>query len=390
MKFEGKCLIVREGDWMEKWNEHLYVLYYPLMSQDACTLYCLMKANCDYEITHNSLVQNSMLSEARFDNARKCLEQFLLLKTLFNPALNERRYILMPPLKPEVFLVNETYARLYMNEKGSVAYDLLKRRYLPEEEKSDAWMDISKDFDITRLEKNWSDSKERTFERMKPNHLILETYGFDFDTFFQGLNRIFPQRLRTTENLELIAQLASIHGVTAVEMRRYVQRSVNPNTFVFNKETLRNQVYNNRRIAPVGKDPYEMAPTQFLVNKQNGLPVSRQDKIMIENLVTKYQFSFEVINTLLDYVLNMTNQQLPEKYVEKVADTWTRLKVDTRQKALKAIKGAETSRKNKTAGKISTGLPEWYSRTEEEIVNPNALQEALEIQRQLNNKENKR
>lgn len=136
MKFEGKCLIVREGDWMEKWNEHLYVLYYPLMSQDACTLYCLMKANCDYEITHNSLVQNSMLSEARFDNARKCLEQFLLLKTLFNPALNERRYILMPPLKPEVFLVNETYARLYMNEKGSVAYDLLKRRYLSEEEKA--------------------------------------------------------------------------------------------------------------------------------------------------------------------------------------------------------------------------------------------------------------
>ena len=93
------------------------------------------------------------------------------------------------------------------------------------------YVDISEKMDLSCLE-SWTQEKEETYLNLKPEEGKLK-YDFDFETFLKGADRIFPMRYRTKENLSRIASLASIHGIDAVDMRKYVQRSINPNTHIF-------------------------------------------------------------------------------------------------------------------------------------------------------------
>ena len=45
----------------------------------------------------------------------------------------------------------------------------------------------------------------------------------------------------------------------------------------------------------------------------------------------------EVVNVLIEYVLETTNQRFTRNYVEKVAGVWVRLGIDTKEKALAQI-----------------------------------------------------
>ena len=45
----------------------------------------------------------------------------------------------------------------------------------------------------------------------------------------------------------------------------------------------------------------------------------------------------DVVNVLIEYVLEKTNQKLTKSYVEKIAGEWVRLQIDTSQKAFEHI-----------------------------------------------------
>ena len=62
------------------------------------------------------------------------------------------------------------------------------------------------------------------------------------------MDRVFPVRYRTNENLDRIAQMAQIYGIDAKDMRRYVQRSINPSTHVFDLDKLKEMVMRNVRL----------------------------------------------------------------------------------------------------------------------------------------------
>ena len=134
-------------------------------------------------------------------------------------------------------------------------------------------------------------------------------------------------------------------------MRRYVQRSINPSTHVFDLDKLKEMVMRNRKVMETSKDPYQMPPVKFLQNKQNGIPVVKSDQALIERLCTQFQLSVEVVNTLIEYTLQQTHQQFSRNYVEKVAASWVRLGVDSRKKALEIINQApkEYKREKKEA-----------------------------------------
>ena len=106
---------------------------------------------------------------------------------------------------------------------------------------------------------------------------------------------------------------------------------------IFDLEKLKDMVMRNRKVMEVNKDPYKMSPVKFLQNKQNGIPVVKSDQALIERLCKEFQFPIEVVNTLIEYTLQQTNQQFSRNYVEKVAASWVRLGVDSRKKALDII-----------------------------------------------------
>lgn len=357
-------------------RQSLNLLYGPLMGKNSICLYEFLGSIQNLvELEDVYLLLN--MNASQFDIARNRLEQYHLIETYVHEG--DMLILLYAPLLPDSFLCHETYSRLYLASVGAKCFDKVKAMLYKDKTVSSSYTKVESPLDVSILD-SWNESKEIAFEKVKPT--IKQKYDFDFATFFKGMDRIFPVRLRTSENLDRIAEMAKIYGIDAKDMRKYVQRSTNPSTHVFDLEKLKDMVMRNRKVMEVSKDPYKMSPVKFLQNKQNGIPVVKSDQALIERLCKEFQFPIEVVNTLIEYTLQQTNQQFSRNYVEKVAASWVRLGVDSRKKALDIINQSPIENKrDKKAEKVV--LDDKFYTQKEEKSDAQLHKEMLELQKML-------
>lgn len=357
-------------------RQSLNLLYGPLMGKNSICLYEFLGSIQNLvELEDVYLLLN--MNASQFDIARNRLEQYHLIETYVHEG--DMLILLYAPLLPDSFLCHETYSRLYLASVGAKCFDKVKAMLYKDKTVSSSYTKVESPLDVSILD-SWNESKEIAFEKVKPT--IKQKYNFDFATLFKGMDRIFPVRLRTSENLDRIAEMAKIYGIDAKDMRKYVQRSTNPSTHVFDLEKLKDMVMRNRKVMEVSKDPYKMSPVKFLQNKQNGIPVVKSDQALIERLCKEFQFPIEVVNTLIEYTLQQTNQQFSRNYVEKVAASWVRLGVDSRKKALDIINQSPLENKrDKKAEKVV--LDDKFYTQKEEKSDAQLHKEMLELQKML-------
>lgn len=357
-------------------RQSLNLLYGPLMGKNSICLYEFLGSIQNLvELEDVYLLLN--MNASQFDIARNRLEQYHLIETYVHEG--DMLILLYAPLLPDSFLCHETYSRLYLASVGAKCFDKVKAMLYKDKTVSSSYTKVESPLDVSILD-SWNESKEIAFEKVKPT--IKQKYDFDFSTLFKGMDRIFPVRLRTSENLDRIAEMAKIYGIDAKDMRKYVQRSTNPSTHVFDLEKLKDMVMRNRKVMEVSKDPYKMSPVKFLQNKQNGIPVVKSDQALIERLCKEFQFPIEVVNTLIEYTLQQTNQQFSRNYVEKVAASWVRLGVDSRKKALDIINQSPLENKrDKKAEKVV--LDDKFYTQKEEKSDAQLHKEMLELQKML-------
>lgn len=357
-------------------RQSLNLLYGPLMGKNSICLYEFLGSIQNLvELEDVYLLLN--MNASQFDIARNRLEQYHLIETYVHEG--DMLILLYAPLLPDSFLCNETYSRLYLASVGAKCFDKVKAMLYKDKTVSSSYTKVESPLDVSILD-SWNESKEIAFEKVKPT--IKQKYDFDFATLFKGMDRIFPVRLRTSENLNRIAEMAKIYGIDAKDMRKYVQRSTNPSTHVFDLEKLKDMVMRNRKVMEVSKDPYKMSPVKFLQNKQNGIPVVKSDQALIERLCKEFQFPIEVVNTLIEYTLQQTNQQFSRNYVEKVAASWVRLGVDSRKKALDIINQSPLENKrDKKVEKVM--LDDKFYTQKEEKSDAQLHKEMLELQKML-------
>ena len=357
-------------------RQSLNLLYGPLMGKNSICLYEFLGSIQNLvELEDVYLLLN--MNASQFDIARNRLEQYHLIETYVHEG--NMLILLYAPLLPDSFLCHETYSRLYLASVGTKCFDKVKAMLYKDKTVSSSYTKVESPLDVSILD-SWNESKEIAFEKVKPT--IKQKYDFDFATLFKGMDRIFPVRLRTSENLDHIAEMAKIYGIDAKDMRKYVQRSTNPSTHVFDLEKLKDMVMRNRKVMEVSKDPYKMSPVKFLQNKQNGIPVVKSDQALIERLCKEFQFPIEVVNTLIEYTLQQTNQQFSRNYVEKVAASWVRLGVDSRKKALDIINQSPLENKrDKKAEKVV--LDDKFYTQKEEKSDAQLHKEMLELQKML-------
>ena len=357
-------------------RQSLNLLYGPLMGKNSICLYEFLGSIQNLvELEDVYLLLN--MNASQFDIARNRLEQYHLIETYVHEG--DMLILLYAPLLPDSFLCHETYSRLYLASVGAKCFDKVKAMLYKDKTVSSSYTKVESPLDVSILD-SWNESKEIAFEKVKPT--IKQKYDFDFSTLFKGMDRIFPVRLRTSENLDRIAEMAKIYGIDAKDMRKYVQRSTNPSTHVFDLEKLKDMVMRNRKVMEVSKDPYKMSPVKFLQNKQNGIPVVKSDQALIERLCKEFQFPIEVVNTLIEYTLQQTNQQFSRNYVEKVAARWVRLGVDSRKKALDIINQSSLENKrDKKAEKVV--LDDKFYTQKEEKSDAQLHKEMLELQKML-------
>lgn len=357
-------------------RQSLNLLYGPLMGKNSICLYEFLGSIQNLvELEDVYLLLN--MNASQFDIARNRLEQYHLIETYVHEG--DMLILLYAPLLPDSFLCHETYSRLYLASVGAKCFDKVKAMLYKDKTVSSSYTKVESPLDVSILD-SWNESKEIAFEKVKPT--IKQKYDFDFATLFKGMDRIFPVRLRTSENLDRIAEMAKIYGIDAKDMRKYVQRSTNPSTHVFDLEKLKDMVMRNRKVIEVSKDPYKISPVKFLQNKQNGIPVVKSDQALIERLCKEFQFPIEVVNTLIEYTLQQTNQQFSRNYVEKVAASWVRLGVDSRKKALDIINQSPLENKrDKKAEKVV--LDDKFYTQKEEKSDAQLHKEMLELQKML-------
>lgn len=357
-------------------RQSLNLLYGPLMGKNSICLYEFLGSIQNLvELEDVYLLLN--MNASQFDIARNRLEQYHLIETYVHEG--DMLILLYAPLLPDSFLCHETYSRLYLASVGAKCFDKVKAMLYKDKTVSSSYTKVESPLDVSILD-SWNESKEIAFEKVKPT--IKQKYDFDFATLFKGMDRIFPVRLRTSKNLDRIAEMAKIYGIDAKDMRKYVQRSTNPSTHVFDLEKLKDMVMRNRKVMEVNKDPYKMSPVKFLQNKQNGIPVVKSDQALIERLCKEFQFPIEVVNTLIEYTLQQTNQQFSRNYVEKVAASWVRLGVDSRKKALDIINQSPIENKrDKKAEKVV--LDDKFYTQKEEKSDAQLHKEMLELQKML-------
>lgn len=357
-------------------RQSLNLLYGPLVGKNSICLYEFLGSIQNLvELEDVYLLLN--MNASQFDIARNRLEQYHLIETYVHEG--DMLILLYAPLLPDSFLCHETYSRLYLASVGAKCFDKVKAMLYRDKTVSSSYTKVESPLDVSILD-SWNESKEIAFEKVKPT--IKQKYDFDFATLFKGMDRIFPVRLRTSENLDRIAEMAKIYGIDAKDMRKYVQRSTNPSTHVFDLEKLKDMVMRNRKVMEVSKDPYKMSPVKFLQNKQNGIPVVKSDQALIERLCKEFQFPIEVVNTLVEYTLQQTNQQFSRNYVEKVAASWVRLGVDSRKKALDIIN--QSPLENKRDKKVEkVVLDDKFYTQKEEKSDAQLHKEMLELQKML-------
>lgn len=357
-------------------RQSLNLLYGPLMGKNSICLYEFLGSIQNLvELEDVYLLLN--MNASQFDIARNRLEQYHLIETYVHEG--DMLILLYAPLLPDSFLCHETYSRLYLASVGAKCFDKVKAMLYKDKTVSSSYTKVESPLDVSILD-SWNESKEIAFEKVKPT--IKQKYDFDFATLFKGMDRIFPVRLRTSKNLDRIAEMAKIYGIDAKDMRKYVQRSTNPSTHVFDLEKLKDMVMRNRKVMEVSKDLYKMSPVKFLQNKQNGIPVVKSDQALIERLCKEFQFPIEVVNTLIEYTLQQTNQQFSRNYVEKVAASWVRLGVDSRKKALDIINQSSLENKrDKKAEKVV--LDDKFYTQKEEKSDAQLHKEMLELQKML-------
>lgn len=357
-------------------RQSLSLLYGPLIGKSAlCLYYLLQSIDKTMELEEIKLVLH--LNDAQFERSRNHLEQYHLIETYIGKDTLLVR--VLAALMPEAFLSHDTYSRLYLAHVGMKVFDQVKLMLQKDKTIPEQYTKVESPLDVSSLDA-WSEAKEIAYEKVKPT--MKQKYDFDFQTLFRGMDRVFPMRYRTSENLDRIAQLAKIYGVSAKDMRKYVFRSIDSNKNAFDVKKLESWVRSNRKVEKAPKDMYQMAPVQFLRNKQNGIPVVKTDQILIDKLCTQFQFPNEVVNTLIEYTLKQTNQQFSKNYVEKVAASWVRLHVDSRQKALEVINQDSLTYK-KASIMPKQDLDEKFYEKKEEKTLEELQQETLELQKKL-------
>lgn len=369
----------------------LNMLYQPLMQGDAYVLYQTLYAlsTVPTKINNHLLLKNlTGLSMERMEKCRHILEQYLLLKTYYNGAKNRYIYELFAPLNGDQFLRHEVFGRVYMKQMGKQVYEFAKRSFALPHENKDEYQDISLPFENI-IQKGWEEKEEASFLALKPDHSPLDSntipVHFNYEAFLSSCSQVlFPEAQRSAENLRLIGELATIHGIDEQTMRMFVGKSINLKTKQLNVDKLKKLVRHAHVDNPdaPSENPYLMAPVRFLQLKQGGIEVTSSDRFLIENLIREYRMQPEVVNVLIEYVLEKTGQKLSKAYVERVAGTWIRLRIDTWEKAKEQIALEQEPQKTKRQyGKKEKQLPDWYEQSNNEddnsVVDEAELQELM-------------
>lgn len=348
--------------------------YQALIGPTAVALYMTLYAESKNQRsmeTHQRLCALMGIDIVTFELARGKCEEVNLLATWHLAGENKDDYIyaLNKPLPTVKFLAHDVLGRRYYQLVGNKNVETTRVKHVLVPVEKNQYENISKQLKNEVLQ-SWNREDEIKFNRVKPIFSFQKNKNqhieFDYDSFLQeSTNLTFPIEARTPEALEMIGELATVYGISVDRMRILVGRCINNSTNILDIARLKSMASIEKPKEKKSKNPYDVSPVQFLMEKQGGIPVTIADRKLLEYLVSELKMNQEVVNYLIEYVLSVNSNRLSNNYVQKIAGEWIREGIIDINKAKEKIKQQPQGNSMKKSNTRKAVLPKNFNENKE-------------------------
>lgn len=309
----------------------LLFLYEELIDIRAIHLYqCLIYLNHGTLYSVSQLLDILHIKEETLREMMHELERLQLIKTYKKG--DEYLIDVLAPLNCNEFFASEIFDR-YLATKTKDRYRSLRALLIRESSDKTDYIDISAKADLS----SWSSLDEKDYRDIKA---LTDSSIFPLKKFLKVSKNLFPESLRTYDNLDYIKKLGEAYGIGLDEMRRYVNESiVRVKDPFIDKNTLLKKCQNARKHTVYTDEGYLMATNDFLMQLLNVDKLNFNDRKIINRLVSKEFFDLDhaVVNVLLEYVYKKKDR-LDQNLIYAIASDWVNKKIDTVDKAKDRIR----------------------------------------------------
>ena len=401
---------VKQDDWLEirlgsiisDYDRRLLtILYQPLIGYSSLALYFTLWAEHDRKayqemFTHENLFTFMQISASEFQKAREKLEAVGLLRTYYREDKDVRYFIytLYAPKQPGDFFEDPLFAGLYEKYLGHKEASKIARTFTTNHDYSNL-TEISSTFNSVFMP-DLDDPCYSKGTTLGKGSKRKKVYGdvkceFDFGTFFDTLKTKYgfaSEKIFTAKEKKEIERIATLFGLDGSIMADVVNRTYYRNEegkasfrldllkrycqdeLAFPSATktkgTKSQVTSTSRIAAKIKLLESMSCYDYLRVKQNMTEPVASDIALIDRLSSRLGLPTSVINTLIDYVLDVKDNTLPASFTEKIGASLARAQIDN---ALDAMNFLNKKRYKKTAVTTPVTLDTEVETTKEETVN---------------------
>lgn len=364
-------------------------LYQPLIGYKASMLYLTLVNYINYQegeiLNHENMFKIMQIDPGDFLNARKALEACGLMKTYLKLSEDAKHYtyIIYAPKSPKDFFSDVLFKGLLVRYIGEKEATKLALHY-----KVDVDLNGAKDISANFVEVFQPDLDDDSFDAKMPTNLkdtkaLKVDTEFSFEDFFMHLKTamMIKEDAFSKEECDEIERIATLYGLDTITTCDIVAQSYDDtkkkgfrlDTISFKERAIAQAKYspiirknneNKRYIKISGKTALAdeirlmetLSPKLFLQEKQDGAPPVTADLNLLNYLNEVMQLNKATINALISYSLKMCNNRLIKTYVEKVAATLKRAKINTALDAINFLND-KNDKPKKSFNKVKNNQP---------------------------------
>ena len=402
-------------------------LYQPLIGATAVALYNTLWSFLDrfelmsIEFTHNTLLNNMMISCDEFKEAREKLEAIGLIKTYVKKELvNNYVYELYSPMSAKEFLTNPVLATALLTAIGEKEFERTTNFFKIPYINLRNYEDVTANFSDTFI---WTTSNIRNMEMLNLKNKTTRGLSIISKIDINTILSLIPEELLnhnlTKDMKDYITKISYIYNYDNEMMVELIRNSLT-DKHTIDKVKLKEQASNYYQFDNMDKAPsliYRKQP-EYLRTQKDGMS-KRMKMIKIFETTSPYDFLCSkyksgtpfisyiklieylsldldlkpgIVNVLVDFVLKINNNKLTKKFIDTIASQWKKCNIETVEDAMNIAEKEYHSRQtgNKPVEvKVNNNFkkleqtPVWFNKdieensaTEEEIRQLEAMLEA--------------
>lgn len=365
--------------------EVLSLLYQPLIGNDGFALYFALINLVDRqkmtscEMMHKELLDILNLKIQGFEIARNKLEALGLLRTL--KSEKDYVYFINMPLSAKVFMSGELGPFLY-TKLGDALFKKLYNSFVIEKIDRTNYIEVTHNFDDVFESNSVPLKNDELLKERKTGIIQISNANFDMDSYINGMKSFVDRRRITEAFRQSILRLAYTYGfnyqdMINVSMSAYNGEKIDMTLLKKKARDYYSEISKRKTPDLVLKETTEAScddeKLNLVVNTTpkeilesiSGMGAAVSELALINEIWEKTGWDKGIINAFVLFIMKKKDGKLPSlNYLDRVANEWKRMGIDTAWKALEYLESGGNN-PNDSQAKEEDWLDEWYKKVGE-------------------------